>query len=84
MSAAHQIPIGECGVARGRTSVPRRMVVNKCILPTRTANALAGACSVKRMNFVSLDHAAMFWCRGIRCVSKLAGTTVALCVVCAE
>ena len=24
------------------------------------------------MNFVSLDHAAMFWCRGSRCVSKLA------------
>ena len=84
MSAARHIPIGECGAVRGRMSVPRRMVVSKCILPTVTANALAGACSAKRMNFVSLDHAAMFWCRGIRCVSKLAGTVAVLCLVCVE
>jgi hypothetical protein len=36
------------------------------------------------MNFVSLDHAAMFWCRGIRCMSKLAGAVAVLCFVCVE
>ena len=42
------------------------------------------ACSVKKMNLVSLDHAAMFWCREILSVSKLAGTVAVLCVTCAE
>ena len=64
--------------------MPRRMVVSKWILSTGTANALAGASSVKSMNFVSLDHAAMFWCRGIRCVSRLAGTVTVLCATCVE
>ena len=84
VSAAHQTPIGECGIARGGMSVPHRMVVNKWILSTGTANAVAEACSVKRMNLVSLDHAAMFWCRGIRSVSKLVGTVAVLCVTCVE